>query len=142
MVQTAEGALNEVHVMLHRLNELCVQAANDTLTYDDREEIHEEIYAMTDEIDRVGASTTFNTLKLLDGLPQAKAEAVISGITVNGNAGTVTQATENSNAFYRMNPLHVGDIIHVLEPNENTIKSRPATKSISITRIGRIIILH
>ncbi len=104
-VQTAEGALNEVHDMLQRMNELCVQAANDTLTYDDREMIQDEIYGVMDEIGRVGASTTFNTLKLLDGTPQTKGNAIVGGVTINGAVGTVTQATEESDAFYQINPL-------------------------------------
>lgn len=116
MVQTAEGALNEVHDMLHRMNELCVQAANGTLTYDDRASIQEEIQQISDEIDRVGASTTFNDLKLLDGLPQFKTESVASGITVNGSTGTVTQATEKTDGFYKIDPLNNGDIIYFSEP--------------------------
>ncbi len=67
MVQTAEGALNEVHDMLQRTNELCVKAANETLTTKDREYIQEEISQITNEIDRIGTSTTFNEIKLLDG---------------------------------------------------------------------------
>lgn len=122
MVQTAEGALNEVHDMLQRMNELCVQAANDTLTYDDREMIQEEIYGVMDEIGRVGASTTFNTLKLLDGTPQTKGNAIVGGVTINGVVGTVTQATEESDAFYKINPLQNGDIIHIPGPDEKYYK--------------------
>ena len=118
MVQTAEGALGEVHDMLHRLNELCVQAANGTLTYDDRSDIQAEIYDITDEIDRVGTATTFNTLKLLNGLPQFKTEAVTGGITVNGSTGVVTQATENTKAFYQISPLRNGDVIHYPSPDD------------------------
>ena len=59
-VQTAEGALTEVHSMLHRMNELSVQAANGTLSEDDREAIQAEIEQLTAEIDRVAESTKFN----------------------------------------------------------------------------------
>ena len=66
-VQTAEGALTEVHDMLQRMNELAVQAANGTQTSTDRAYINQEIQALTSEIDRVASTTTFNEQKLLDG---------------------------------------------------------------------------
>ena len=66
-VQTAEGALNEVHDMLQRMNELAVQAANDTNMSTDRNYIQSEINALVSEIDRVATTTTFNEQCLLDG---------------------------------------------------------------------------
>jgi len=66
-VQTAEGALNEVHDMLQRMNELAVQAANDTNMSKDRSYIKSEIDALYDEIDRVSKATTFNEQNLLNG---------------------------------------------------------------------------
>ncbi len=66
-VQTAEGALNEVHEMLQRMDELATKAANDTLTSADRSYIQQEVNALWDEIDRTGTVTSFNDTKLLDG---------------------------------------------------------------------------
>jgi len=66
-VQTAEGALTEVHSMLQRMNELAVKAANGTNTSADRKAINFEVKALLSEIDRVKQSTQFNTLNLLDG---------------------------------------------------------------------------
>ena len=66
-VQTAEGALTEVHSMLQRMNELAVKAANGTNTSADRKAIQFEVAALICEIDRVKESTQFNTLKLLNG---------------------------------------------------------------------------
>ena len=66
-VQTAEGALTEVHSMLQRMNELAVKAANGTNTSADRKAIQFEVSALICEIDRVKQSTQFNTLNLLDG---------------------------------------------------------------------------
>jgi len=66
-VQTAEGALNEVHDMLQRMNELATQAANDTNMTTDRKYIKNEIDALYDEIGRVANTTTFNEQNLLDG---------------------------------------------------------------------------
>lgn len=71
MIQTAEGALAEVHAMLDRIRELAVQAANDTLTNTDRLYIQEEIDQLRDEINRISRTTEFNTKKLLDGTASA-----------------------------------------------------------------------
>ncbi len=65
MVQTAEGALNEVHDMLQRMNELSVKGANGTLTSDDRSYINLEVQQLMSEIDRVADDTTFNEMGLL-----------------------------------------------------------------------------
>ena len=67
VVQTAEGALNEVHSILQRMNELATQAANDTNTSVDRSQIQLEIDQLTSEIDRISSTTQFNTMNLLDG---------------------------------------------------------------------------
>lgn len=66
-VQTAEGALGEVHSMLQRMNELAVKSANGTNTSADRSAIQKEITALQAEISRVAESTEFNTQKLLNG---------------------------------------------------------------------------
>ena len=66
-VQTAEGALTEVHSMLQRMNELAVKAANGTNTSADRLAIQKEVSALSSEISRVAQSTQFNTLNLLNG---------------------------------------------------------------------------
>ena len=71
-VQTAEGALNEVHDMLQRMNELAVKAANDTNMSEDRDYIQSEIDALASEINRVSATTTFNNQMLLNGSFNAK----------------------------------------------------------------------
>ena len=67
MVQTAEGALSEVHDMLQRMNELAVKSSNETLTSVDRTYIQSEVDALTSEIDRVSGTTTFNEQYLLKG---------------------------------------------------------------------------
>ncbi|MDR1874665.1 MAG: flagellin, partial [Synergistaceae bacterium] len=67
MIQTAEGALNEVHSILQRMRELSVQAANDTLTQQDRGYIQDEVNQLREEITRIGNTTQFNKKKLLDG---------------------------------------------------------------------------
>ena len=67
MVQTAEGALNEVHDMLQRINELAVKGETGTLTSSDRSYIDSEVKQLMSEIDRVASTTTFNEKNLLTG---------------------------------------------------------------------------
>jgi flagellin len=67
LIQTAEGALNEAHSILQRMNELAVQGANDTNESIDRDAINEELDALTTELDRISSTTQFNKQNLLDG---------------------------------------------------------------------------
>ncbi len=67
VLETADGALNEVHSMLQRMRELSVQAANGTNTPDDLEAIQMEIASLREEVDRISRDTEFNTKPLLDG---------------------------------------------------------------------------
>ena len=67
LIQVAEGALNETHSILQRMNELATQAANDTNTATDRTAIDAEMKQLTSEIDRIRTTTQFNTQNLLDG---------------------------------------------------------------------------
>ncbi len=71
LIQTAEGALNETHSILQRMRELSVQAANDTYTSQDRQEIQKEVDQLTSEIDRIADTTQFNKKMLLDGSSSA-----------------------------------------------------------------------
>ncbi len=72
LIQTAEGALNEIHSVLQRMRELTVQAANDTNVTADRRAIAKEVRALTSEINRIATQTEFNTMKLLSGGFQSK----------------------------------------------------------------------
>jgi flagellin len=67
LIQTAEGALNEVHSMLQRMSELAVQAANDTNMTTDRAALNAEVTQLKAEISRVASTTQFNKMNLLDG---------------------------------------------------------------------------
>ena len=94
-VQTAEGALTEVHSMLQRMNELAVQASNGTNSESDRDSIQNEISQLTTEIDRVSETTKFNETYLLKGSKGEKIktlsakDAGVTGTLVDG-AGTAT----------------------------------------------------
>ena len=65
LIQVAEGALNETHSILQRMNELAVQAANDTNTEDDRGAIQKEVTALTSEIDRIKDTTIHRTFSMV-----------------------------------------------------------------------------
>ena len=93
-VQTAEGALTEVHSMLQRMNELAVQASNGTNSESDRDSIQNEISQLTTEIDRVSETTKFNETYLLKGQDGKKTinmnahDAGLAGKLVDNGDGT------------------------------------------------------
>ena len=89
LVQTAEGALTEVHDMLNRMYELAEQSANGTYENDvDREQLQKEVDNLTEEIDRISKASNFNGIKLLDG-SLAEAEVDVSAATIAGTNGTI-----------------------------------------------------
>ena len=88
LVQTAEGALNEVHSMLQRMSELSVQAANGTNDTTDRSSINDEIQQLKTEIQRVGSTTQFNKMNILDGTFSAGANKLLQ---VGANANQTIQ---------------------------------------------------
>ncbi|MCR5053421.1 MAG: flagellin, partial [Lachnospiraceae bacterium] len=67
VIETADGALNEVSSIIQRMRELSVQAANDTNAQSEKEAIQTEISSLKEEIDRISSTTEFNTKTLLDG---------------------------------------------------------------------------
>lgn len=110
-VQTAEGALTEVHSMLQRMNELAVQAANGTNSKDtDRKAIQDEIDQLNTEIDRVAETTKFNEIYLLKGDDGEK--------TINlkahdaGLKGTLTDNGDGT-ATFTMKTLNAGDTVSI-----------------------------
>lgn len=116
LIQTAEGALNETHSILQRMRQLAVQAANDTLTAEDRQQIQQEIDQLIQELDRIGNTTEFNTKKLLNGeagyeVTAQNGSAVGGTATVNGSA----IATGGSIAASDLNAL-----VTSLTPGTNT----------------------
>ena len=93
VLETADGALNEVHNMLQRMRELSVQAANGTNTPDDLEAIQSEISSLREEIDRISRDTEFNTKPLLDGTLDQRVYPDNRGITRIDISDTVAANT-------------------------------------------------
>ena len=90
LVQTAEGALTEVHDMLNRMFELAEQSANGTYDEFDRQQLNKELTALNKEIDRISESSNFNGIKLLDGTWAADGT---DGVATAANAGTPVTIT-------------------------------------------------
>ena len=106
-VQTAEGALTEVHSMLQRMNELAVQAANGTNSKEsDRQAIQDEIDQLTTEIDRVAETTKFNEIYLLKGDNASTKNVYMKGHDA-GLKGTLTDSAKS--ATFVMDTLEAGD---------------------------------
>ena len=105
-VQTAEGALTEVHSMLQRMNELAVQASNGTNSQSDRQAIQDEISQLTTEIDRVAETTKFNETYLLKGGDGTK------NVTMNGHdaglKGTLTDGATSASFSLEKGALDAG----------------------------------
>ena len=109
-VQTAEGALTEVHSMLQRMNELATQAANGTNSESDRSSIQDEIDQLTTEIDRVAETTKFNETYLLKG--NGKTSTVKIAAQDAGITGSLT-GVGTGTAVFKMNTLKYGQSITI-----------------------------
>ncbi len=109
LLQTAEGALKEVHGILQRMRELAVQASNETLTATDRVEIQKEVQQLKEEIDRISRATEFNTKKLLNGDAAAlwstdrpgELDAIIRSNAIEGNFKLEVKATPGKNQILK-----------------------------------------
>ena len=110
-VQTAEGALAEVHDMLQRMNELAVQAANGTNSTSDRTAIQNEIDQLTTEIDRVAETTKFNETYLLKGGDETK--TVTMKAHDAGLKGSLTVAPDGKTATFKPAALETSDKVMI-----------------------------
>ena len=97
-VQTAEGALTEVHDMLQRMNELAVKASNGTMSEDDRSYVQNEIDQLVTEIDRVSETTKFNETYLLKGAGD-KSATVKADATIGGTSSEATVTAAKGNIY-------------------------------------------
>jgi flagellin-like hook-associated protein FlgL len=112
-VQTAEGALTEVHSMLQRMNELATQAANGTNSESDRQSIQDEIEQLTTEIDRVSETTKFNETYLLKGNTEGTSSDVKLAAHDAGLAGKLTDNGDGTYTFKYDTELKNGDKVTI-----------------------------
>ena len=124
-VQTAEGALTEVHDMLQRMNELAVQAANGTNSANDRQSIQNEIEQLTTEIDRVAETTKFNETYLLKG-GTAETKNYMKGHDA-GIEGTLTDTAKVATFRMSKSQIKLGSTI-TIGGKTYTIGTTSATK--------------
>ena len=111
-VQTAEGALNEVHDMLQRMNELAVKAANGTMSESDRNAIQNEIDQLTTEIDRVSTTTKFNETYLLKGANGS----VAGSLTYSKVSASLTSLS------FKTNTQQANGVVSALDTQTGTAK--------------------
>ena len=134
-VQTAEGALTEVHSMLQRMNELATQSANGTNSTTDRKAIQDEIDQLTTEIDRVAETTKFNETYLLKGDNGTK--------TVNmkahdaGLKGTLTDNGDGT-ATFAMDELKDGDSVSIGGKNYTIGSSKTDVETVFTNKIKQV----
>ena len=134
-VQTAEGALTEVHSMLQRMNELAVQAANGTNSKEsDRQAIQDEIDQLTTEIDRVAETTKFNEIYLLKGDSNGGTKNVFMKGHDAGLKGTLTDSAKS--ATFVMDDLEAGDKV-TIAGKEYSIGSTVAEAKASFAAAGK-----
>ncbi len=119
-VQTAEGALTEVHDMLQRMNELAVKAANGTNSESDRKAIQDEVDQLTTEIDRVSTTTKFNETYLLKGANAS-----------NGENGKLTYTTARGSISGSVNFDTATGLAKVSVPSATTSATAGATGSVT-----------
>ncbi|MCQ1948260.1 MULTISPECIES: flagellin [unclassified Arthrobacter] len=93
LIQTAEGALTEVHNILNRMRDLTVQAANDTNNEESRTAIQTEVTALTSELGRIKDTTNFNGIQLLDNTVTSGAVAGTLKIQVGADADETIDVT-------------------------------------------------
>ncbi len=101
LIQTAEGALNETHSLLSRMRELAVQSANDTLSNSDRLHLQAEVNQLLSEVDRIGNSTQFNNVVLLNNNTAAGGVGVGAfKFHIGANAETTSMVGANEVSLY------------------------------------------
>lgn len=128
VVQTAEGALGEVHDILHRLNEIATQAASDNNTETDREQSKKEVDALVAEINRIHETTQFNTMNLLDGTFKQKKIQVgsLEGQTIEINIGKMDAATLKINALDISDNEKAGKSMTAIQDAIDTVSAQRA----------------
>ena len=128
VVQTAEGALNEVHDMLNRMVELATKAANGVYTDTQRSNYADEVAQLQDEIDRIAESTNFNGIKLLDGTMGMNTGAItVVGKQIASEAGSIATTGWGSVGTEQ----NVNTILHV-----NSKEAAASSFTIDLNRIS------
>ena len=144
LVQTAEGALNEVNSVLTRLRELSIQSANGSVSNQDKDTLNEEFTSLVDEIDRIAQSTEFNGINLLDGSSASVSFQVGYGTTAGVDTIDVTlQAADETTLG--LDSLDIGSTgntstaIAAIDTAINTVSSLRGSLGAAQNRLGSTI---
>ena len=127
LVQTAEGALNEVHSMLQRVRELAVQYKNGTLSSEDRQAIQSEVNQLKDEITRIETDTEFNGIKLLDGSNPSISFQVGAGDEQQITVATITISDEVDTNVFTLSETATQTDLQQIDDAINNISAARAT---------------
>lgn len=115
-IQTGEGALNEVHAILHRMTELTVQSLNDTNTEEDRAALQEEFDALQSEVDRICGTTQFNTKNIFSSHEPDYYQCEGNKTWDQGTRQVVTQPDNTLEITYRMNDTDPAKTVSITVP--------------------------
>ena len=144
LVQTAEGALNEVSSILTRLRELSIQASNGSVSGQDKDTLNEEFTSLVNEVNRIGRSTEFNGIKLLDGSSTSVSFQVGFGTTAGIDTLSVSLSPALSTSL-SLNSLDIGSAgstttaITNIDAAINTISSLRGSLGAVQNRLGSTI---
>ncbi|MFN7587748.1 MAG: flagellin [Planctomycetota bacterium] len=144
LVQTAEGALNEVSSILTRLRELAIQSSNGSVSNQDKETLDEEFQSLVSEVNRIGRSTEFNGIKLLDGSSSTVSFQVGFGTTSGIDTLSVSLSAALSTTL-SLNSLDIGSggatttAISNIDSAINTISSLRGSLGAVQNRLGSTI---
>ncbi|GDY01356.1 flagellin [Planctomycetota bacterium] len=144
LVQTAEGALNEVSSIMIRLRELAVQSANGSVSGQDKDTLDEEFQSLVNEVNRIGRSTEFNGIKLLDGSNSTVTFQVGFGTTSGIDTLAVTLSASLSTSL-SLSTLDIGSggststAITNLDTAINAVSSLRGTLGAIQNRLGSTI---
>ena len=144
LVQTAEGALNEVSSILVRLRELAVQSANGSVSNQDKDTLDQEFQSLTDEVNRIGRSTEFSGIKLLDGSTSSVTFQVGHGTTAGSDTISVSLDASLSTSL-GLNSLDIGSggststAITNIDAAINTVSSLRGSLGAVQNRLGSTI---
>ncbi|MEQ1631858.1 MAG: flagellin [Planctomycetota bacterium] len=144
MVQTAEGALNEVSSILTRLRELAIQSSNGSVSNADKDTLDEEFQSLVSEVNRIGQSTEFNGIKLLDGSSSSVSFQVGFGTTAGTDTLSVT-LSEASSSSLSLASLDIGSggatttAIDTIDDAINTVSSLRGSLGAIQNRLGSTI---
>jgi flagellin len=144
MVQTAEGALNEVSSILTRLRELAIQSSNGSVSNQDKETLDQEFQSLVSEVNRIGASTEFSGIKLLDGSTSSVSFQVGFGTTAGTDTISVSLSAALSTSL-SLNSLDIGSggatttAITNIDAAINTVSGLRGTLGAVQNRLGSTI---